>query len=210
MDDALHAEVARRMNDEAARRGLEIVFVGSTAAILQRLLRKTSKDVDGLAPPGLSLDEGRAFMRALATDLALDYGERGWGVLTVRRANPDGSSAWEFDLLVPEKGPIPPKAAALIRRDAVRTPAGLAASPEHVLATKAVAYGDSLGKGDATAATIYEGDLLDLRDHLRKEPDWTNVQELLDAYPDARARHAIRILDEVFGVELRAPREMDG
>lgn len=208
MDEALQREVARRMGSEFARRGIDVVFVGSTAVVLQRIAPKTSKDVDTLAPVTLKLDDARVLMQRIAADGKLEMDERGWGVLVVAKKNEAGQTLWECDLIVPEGELVPPAAARLIRASAVKTEAGLAATPGHVVAMKAIAYGDCIGQQRPERARAYQQDLEELRKRLRAV-DWPAVQRLLDAFPDARAAPAVRLLREIFGAPLREPDSYD-
>lgn len=77
-------------------------------------------------------------------------------------------------------------------------------APEHIVVTKAVAYGDCLGKQDAKRARDYAQDLAELRRALGKIKEaW--IEELLRAYPDARRGPAIEIINETFGTRFRPP-----
>ena len=204
MSDATQREVARRMVAELEKRDAEVVLIGSTAVVALALYPKTSKDADALGAPGLTLERGRALMRSLARDLGLEYVELGWGTLAVVKKDASGDDLWRMDLLVPGDGPIPEKAAALIHARATRTSLGKAAIAEHVIVTKAVAYGDCLGKHDAKRARDYAEDLAALRRALRSV-DEARMRELLDAYPDARRGPAIDLINETFGTRFKPP-----
>ena len=206
MSDATQREVARRMVDELKKRDAEVVLVGSTAVVALALYPKTSKDADALGAPGLTLERARGLMRSIAEDLGLEYVELGWGTLAVVKKDPSGEDLWRMDLLVPGAGPIPERAAALIHARAARTSLGRAAIAEHVVVTKAVAYGDCLGKQDARRARDYAEDLTSLRQALRSV-DEARMKELLDAYPDARRGPAIDLINETFGPRFRPPRD---
>ena len=204
MDEALQREVAARMVRELDARGAAVVLVGSTAVVALGLYPKTTKDADALGPPELTLAEGRRIMRALADDMGLRFHEAGWGTLSCLKMDERGEESWRMDLIVPQEGPIPPRAAALIHVHARPTPLGRVALPEHVLVMKAVARGDCIGKGDALRADQYESDLLDLRRALRRL-DEEKVATLLAAYPDSRAGPAARAINEVFGTRFPEP-----
>lgn len=206
MSDASQREVARRMVGELRRRDVDVVLVGSTAIVALGLYPKSSKDADALGAPGLTLEHGRAIMRSIAHDLQLHYEEMGWGTLAVIKKDADGNDLWRMDLLVPEDGPIPERAAALIHARARKTAIGKAAIPEHVIVTKAVAYGDCLGKHDAPRARAYAQDLVELKRALRGV-DEARLRELLDAYPDARKVHAIQLINDTFGTRFRPPHD---
>lgn len=204
MSDATQREVARSMVAELKKRDADVVLVGSTAIVALGLYPKTSKDADALGAPGLTLDEARRLMKEIAHDQQLEYAELGWGTLAVIKRADDGNDLWRMDLLVPEEGPIPKKAAALIHARAVKTDLGMSAIPEHVIVTKAVAYGDCLGKQDAKRARDYAQDLAELRGALR-DVNEARMKELVDAYPDARRGPAIELINETFGTRFRAP-----
>lgn len=206
MSDATQREVARRMVAEFKKRNADVVLVGSTAVVALGLYPKTSKDADALGAPGLKLDEARALMQSIARDQQLEYAELGWGTLAVLKKAENGDDLWRMDLLVPEEGPIPKKAAALIHARATKTDMGMSAIAEHVIVTKAVAYGDCLGKQDAKRARDYAQDLAELRRALR-DVDEVRIKELLEAYPDARRGPAIELINETFGTRFRAPRD---
>ena len=204
MSDATQREVARRMVAELKKRNADVVLIGSTAVVALGLYPKSSKDADALGAPGLTLDQGRVLMKAIARDLELDYVELGWGTLAVLKNDGKGETLWRMDLLVPGEGPIPRKAAALIHARAKVTDIGRAAVPEHVIVTKAVAHGDCRGKQDEARAREYAQDLVDLRRALRGVNEaW--IKELLDAYPDARRGPAIERINETFGTRFRPP-----
>lgn len=200
MDEALQRDVAARMVAIFRERGVETVLVGSTAIIALELAPVTSKDADLLAPNSLTLDAARALMARIGSELGLRLVERGWGVVSLVKES-GGEEVWRADLLVPEAGPIPPPVATLIRRRAVPTDIGPAAIPEHVMAMKGVAHGDSLGKGAEDEALKYATDLVRLRDALA-EPQWGLVSEVLHAYPLARARMGAAAIDEAFKTDL--------
>jgi hypothetical protein len=204
MSDATQREVARRMVAELKKRSANVVLVGSTAVVALGLYPKSSKDADALGAPGLTLNEGRALMQDIARELNLEYAELGWGTLAVFKAHGQGEALWRMDLLVPEEGPIPEKAAALIHARARRTDIGMSAIPEHIIVTKAVAHGDCLAKQDVERARDYEQDLVELRGALRAI-DEARVVELLDAYPDARRAPAIGLINETFGTRFQPP-----
>ena len=204
MEDALQRDVAARMVKALQARGADVVLVGSTAVVALGLYPKTTKDADALAPPTLTLEEGRRVMRAVAEEMDLRFHEAGWGTLSCLKLDAQGEELWRMDLLVPEDGPIPPFAAALVHAHARPTPVGRAAIPEHVLVMKAVAIGDCVGKGDLARAEQYESDLLELRRALRSL-DEPKVAGLLRAYPDARSGPAARAINEVFGTRFPEP-----
>ncbi len=204
MSDATQREVARRMVSELKKRSADVVLVGSTAVVALGLYPKTSKDADALGAPGLTLDGARRLMRGIARDLQLEYAELGWGTIAVIKKDREGQDLWRMDLLVPEEGPIPKRAAALIHARATKTDIGMSAIAEHIIVTKAVAYGDCLGKQDAKRARDYAQDLAELRRALRAV-DETRIKELLDTYPDARRGPAIDFINETFGTRFRAP-----
>lgn len=206
MSDATQREVARRMVGELKKRSADVVLVGSTAVVALGLYPKTSKDADAVGAPGLTLAEARRLMHEIAHDLRLEYAELGWGTLAVIRKDENGHDLWRMDLLVPEEGPIPKKAAALIHARATKTDLGMSAIAEHVIVTKAVAYGDCLGKQDAKRARDYAQDLAELRGALRAVNE-ARIKELLEAYPDARRGPAVVLINETFGTRFRAPHD---
>lgn len=201
MSDATQREVARRMVSELKKRNADVVLIGSTAVVALGLYPKTSKDADALGAPGLTLDQGRRLMKAIAADLGLEYAELGWGTLAVLKRDDEGNDLWRMDLLVPGEGPVPTEAAALIHARATRTDLGMSAIAEHVIVTKAVAHGDCIGKNDAKRARDYAQDLADLRAALRRV-DEVRMRELLDAYPDARRGPAVDLINETFGTRF--------
>lgn len=202
MDEALQRQVAARMVKLFHEHGVEVVLVGSTAVLALGLAPVTSKDADMLAPALMTLEEARVVLARIGKELGVDVVERGWGTISLVSRDERKREGWRVDLLVPQDGPIPPSAARIIRREAVSTEIGLAANSDHVIVMKAVAYGDSLGKGSATDALKYEADIRRLRDEFEETPRWTHVRELLRAYPDARARLGARLIDEVWGTRL--------
>lgn len=59
LDDADQRSLAQRMRPILSKKGIEIVFVGSTAIVGLDLFQRTSKDADALATPDLTVQEAR-------------------------------------------------------------------------------------------------------------------------------------------------------
>jgi hypothetical protein len=202
LDPATQADLARRTVDTFRRLGIEVILVGSTSALATGVLQKTSKDVDVLAPASAGKGGWDMLLAAAARAMGAALEERGWGVKSLVKRGEEGEELWAVDVLIPDVGPIPEQAARLVRKRAVKTDLGLAAIPEHVLAMKAVAWGDCLGQGDAGAALVYEADLTDLGEALGKGLDMDLVAELLKRFADARADQGRYILKRVLGAGL--------
>lgn len=202
LDDADQRSLAKRIHPILEQHGLSVVFVGSTAIVGLGLFPRTSKDADALAAPELPMSAARRILGEIAEENDLSTQERGWGTVSLVKLDRDGEEAWTVDLLVPEGGIIPAAAAAIIHEHAIETDIGPTAIPEHVLATKAVAYGDCLGKGDMDAAAKYESDLLQLEKTLGEDIDWHAVKELLATFPSGRRVEAARKIHEVLGQDL--------
>lgn len=209
LDDEAQRQLATRMGRIFAVKGIEVVFVGSTAVVGLRLYPRTSKDADALAAPEVTLETARRVMRAIADAEKLVFQEKGWGTLAVVKHHLDGTIAWEVDLLVPEGEMVPPAAARRIHDRAVDTDIGRTAIREHVLAMKAVAYGDCIGKDDLANAEKYESDLLEFRKVAGARFDWNETKRLLSLFPDARRRTAAEKIHEVFGRNLGVPSDAD-
>lgn len=209
MDDLLQRDVAKLMVTEFEERKIEVVLVGSTAIVALKLFPKTSRDADALAPATLSLDDARDVMKEIGQKLQLRLEERGWGTLSLVKYDDGGKERWRMDLLVPDGGPIPIEAALLIQKHAVKTDIGRCAIPEHILVTKAVAWGDSHGKNDPQRAAEYESDIMELRNRLKTSVNWKLAHELLNAYQSARANAAAELLNEKFGASLRLQKDAE-
>lgn len=202
MDEAQQREIASRLVDELAIEGVNAVLVGSSAVVALHLFRRSSKDADALAPPELSLDEARRVMQAIASRFSLPVTETGDRTLSIIKRDEAGIILWRMDLLVSGDGLIPTRAAALIHEHAKQTDIGRAAIPEHVLVMKAIAYGDSTGKGRPERTRDYQSDVETLR-NLPQKLDMKLVEELLRAFPDARRDAAVRLINRVFGTGFR-------
>lgn len=113
---------------------------------------------------------------------------------------------WRMDLIVPGDGLIPSAAATLIHKHAKKTAIGRAATAEHVLAMKAVAYGDCLGKGNSDRAVEYKRDVEALR-AIPARLDLRLTEGLLKAFPDARRDAAVRLVNATFGTKF--PESLD-
>lgn len=198
MDEATQREIARKLVNGLNQQGIDPVLVGSSAVIALDLFPRASKDADALAPPSTTLDEGRRVMREIGKDYKLEPTETGDQTVSLVMRDSDGLITWRMDLLVPGAGLIPVATAALVHKHAKATPIGRAAIPEHILVMKAVAWGDSIGKGRAGRVTEYEADVLRMRD-LRPSLDMKLVQEILKTFPDARRDPAIRLINKRFG-----------
>ncbi len=202
LDDADQRQLAKRMHPILTEKGIETVFVGSTAIVGLDLFPRTSDDADALGPPDLTVQEARQTLAEIAEDEDLVVVEKGWGTIAVAKLDEDEEPLWSVDLLVPEDGPIPKEAAQRIHEEAEDTDIGPTAIPEHVLATKAVAYGDCLRDGEQEKAQRYESDLLQLDQELGEDIDWDEIEELLSAFSTPRARDAAAKILEVYGVDL--------
>lgn len=209
LDDEAQIQLAKRMRPILAAKGVNVVFVGSTAIVAHHLFERTSKDADALARPELGVTEARRILEQIAKEEDLVVQEKGWGTLALAKLDESGEPIWTVDLLVPEGGIIPEAAAALIHAKAVETEIGPTAIPEHVLGTKAVAYGDCVRQGRRKAAQRYEADLLELKDTLPEDIQWDEVVALLRAFPTVRARDAAEKVHEVFGFDLGFAKEPD-
>lgn len=206
VDASTQREVADRAVEALDRRDVPVVLIGSTAIVAQDLYPKTSKDVDLLPPADLDLSKTRAILDDVGHDLDADVSETGWGTVSlVETTTDEDAEPWKVDLVVPGPGAadgvIPPDAANRIRSRAEDTDIAPAAIPEHILAMKAVAYGDCIGKGQRGEALTYRGDVMELRERL-DDVDRDEVQALLERFPEARAGPARGVIEEVFGVEL--------
>lgn len=176
--------------------------MGSSAVVALDLFPRMSKDADALGPPTMTLDEGRRVMRAIGKGYDIEPTETGDQTVSLVMRDPGGQIAWRMDLLVPGAGLIPKGTAALIHEHAKTTEIGRAAIPEHILVMKAVAWGDSVGKGRPGRAADYEGDVARLRD-VRPPVDLRLVEELLGTFPDARRDPAVRLINQQFGTKFR-------
>lgn len=202
LDDADQRELAQRMRPIFEDKDLEIVFVGSTAIVGMDLFPRTSKDTDALGAPNLTVKNAREILEEIADEEGLVVQEKGWGTIAVANLDEDGDPTWEVDLLVPERGPIPKDAARRIHEFAEETDIGPTAIPEHILATKAIAYGDCRRDREQEKALQYENDLLQLDKELGDDIDWDEVDALLSTFPTTRARDAAEKLHEIFGIDL--------
>lgn len=209
LDDAAQRQLATRMGRIFAAKDIAVVFVGSTAVVGLRLYPRTSKDTDALAAPDVTLETARRAMREIAAEEKLTFQEKGWGTLAVVKHRPDGTIAWEVDLLVPEGEMVPPAAARRIHDLAVGTDIGRTAIPEHLLAMKAVAYGDCTGKDELAKAEKYESDLLEFRKVADEQFAWDETRRLLSHFPEARRRAAAEKIREVLGRDLGFPGDVD-
>jgi len=202
MDEATQREIASLLVNELSREGLEAVLVGSSAVVALDLFPRSSKDADALGPAGLSLDEGRRVMRAIGERFQIAPTEVGEGTISLIQRNEQGEMVWRMDLIVPGDGLIPSAAATLVHKHAKKTPIGKAAIPEHVLAMKAIAYGDCVGKGNADRAAEYKQDVETLRG-IPTRLDLRLTEELLKGFPDARRYAAVRLVNATFGTKFR-------
>lgn len=209
MDENTQMDIARRFVEALRDRDVDVVLVGSTAIVARGLFHKTSKDVDALSEPGLSLDEAREILEEIAEDQSGELVETGWDTLRVQEdSEPSSGEPWKADLIVPGErsgtGIIPPEAANRIRSRAEETDIAPAAISEHIVVMKAVAFGDCHSKGQNSRAQEYKGDVMEFRDR-DSDLDWGEVEELLGCFPDARAGLAVELLNEIFGVGLPEP-----
>lgn len=205
MDEATQREIASLLVKDLSREGLEAVLVGPSAVVALDLFPRSSKDADALAPAGFPLDEGRRVMRAIGERFRILPTEMGEGTISLLQRGEAGEISWRMDLIVPGDGLIPNAAATLIHERAKRTDIGRAAVAEHVLAMKAIAYGDCVGKGNDRAAE-YKRDV----DALRAIParlDLRVTEALLATFPDARRDAAVRLINETFGTKFRESRD---
>lgn len=209
LDDADQRELAKRIRPLLEDEGVEVVFVGSTAIVGLGLFPRTSKDADALGPPGLTTQKARKILENIAEDQDLVVQEKGWGTVALAQVNEEGEEDWSVDLLVPKGGIIPEEAASRIHHKAEETDIGPTAIPAHILAMKAVAYGDCMRKGERGRADDYENDLLQLDRTLPEDIDWEEVKQLLSGFPSTRARDAADKLHEIFGVDLGYDRGPD-
>lgn len=209
LDDAQQTQLAIRISELFKSKGMIVVFVGSTAIVGLGLFERTSKDADALAPPDARWDEAMRLIERIGDEYNLEVAHRGWGTLTLINKDPDGNTIWEVDLIIPEGGLIPPDAAMRIHERAETTPIGATAIKEHVLATKAVAYGDCMGKGLPQEASKYENDLLEFRAIMTDDFDWAEAGLLLTMYNQARRALAADIIHEIFGRHLTTHDEPD-
>lgn len=209
LDDEAQLQLAKRMRPILAAKGVRVVFVGSTAIVALHLFARTSKDADALAHPELGVTEARRILEQIAEEEELVLQDKGWGTLALAKLDEDEETIWTVDLLVPEGGIIPEAAAVSIHAEAVETEIGPTAIAEHVLAMKAVAYGDCVRQGRRKAAQRYEADLLELKGALPGEIQWAAVDRLLRAFPTVRATDAAAKIEEVFGVDLGFAKDRD-
>lgn len=200
LDAETQADLARKAVDAFGRLDVEVVLVGSTSVLAAGLVGKASKDVDVLGPPRIPPARWESILRSAASALGAKLEERGWGVRSL--VGRSGNQAWAVDVLIPETGPIPGPVASVVRKKARRTDLGLAAIPEHVMAMKAVAWGDCVGQGDEAAARVYEADLTDLGEALGSRIEWALVADLLKRYPKARADLGRSILHRTLGAQF--------
>lgn len=202
MNEATQREIASLLLKELSGEGLEAVLVGSSAVVALDLFPRSSKDADALAPPGVSLDEGRRTMRAIGERFHIEPTEVGEGTISLIQRGEAGEIVWRMDLIVPGDGLIPSAAATLIHKRAKKTVIGRAAIAEHLLAMKAIAYGDCVGKGIHDRAAEYKRDVEALR-AIPARLDLRLTEGLLSAFPDVRRDAAVRLINETFGTKFR-------
>lgn len=200
LDAETQADLARKAVEAFGRLGIEVVLVGTTSVLAAGLSDKASKDVDVLGPARIPPARWETVLRSVASALGAHLEERGWGVRSL--VGGVSEQTWAVDVLIPESGPIPGPVASVVRKKARRTDLGLAAIPEHVIAMKAVAWGDCVGQGDAGAARVYEADLTDLGEALGARLDWAVVADLLERFPKARADQGRLIIRRTLGADL--------
>lgn len=204
MDEASQREVASAVVEALAKRGIDAVLVGSTAVVALELYPKTTKDVDVVPVIQGGIDAVRQLAGEIAGELGAEVGEVGWGVVALVHRGDDGAVRWRVDLLAPDAGPFTARVVDRLAAHAVKTEVGPAACPEHVIAMKAVAWADSYGRGHARGMQRYEGDLEDIRDAV-EDPDSGLIADLLSVFQDARAGPAARIVNQLFGTDLKEP-----
>lgn len=209
LDGSEQRELAVRMRELFSEQGLPVVFVGSTAVVGLELYERSTKDADALAAYDLTIDEVRVMLKRIATDEGLDIREKGWGTVALVNLDEVGDILWEVDVITPDEGMIPSGAARRIQEHAVETAIGPTAIAEHILAMKAIAYGDCTGKGQVGAAAKYAGDLHELRRALGNDISWQEVIDLLSEFHGARRQAAAAKIGDVFGRDLDLPSDPD-
>lgn len=210
LDETEQRRIAARFLPELEERGIDVVFVGSTAVVGLELYPRTSADADALAAPGTGTSEARQVLEAIAEDEDdLVLVEKGKGTVSLAKRDSEGAFAWEIDVIVPALDLVPPEAAERVHAQATETEIGPTAIPEHVLAMKAIAYGDRRRDGDREGMEKYESDLLGFGDVVGEDFDWDEVEALLSRFPQPRRELAAEKLFDEYGRDLGLPSDED-